>query len=58
MGTVTGFMEYSRKENPFRRVKERLSDYEDLHAAQPEGERVCQASRCMNCGVPFCQPDS
>jgi len=55
MGTVTGFMEYSRKENPFRLVKERLSDYEDLHAAQPERERVCQASRCMNCGVPFCQ---
>ena len=55
MGTATGFMEYSRKENPFRDVKERLSDYEDLHVAQPAEERFCQASRCMNCGVPFCQ---
>ncbi len=55
MGTMTGFMEYSRKENPFRDVKERLSDYEDLHTAQPVKERLCQASRCMNCGVPFCQ---
>ena len=36
MGTATGFMEYTRKENPFRDVKERLSDYEDLHVAQPE----------------------
>ena len=55
MGTTTGFMEYSRKENPFREVKERLADYRDLHVQQPEEERVCQASRCMNCGVPFCQ---
>ena len=57
MGTVTGFMDYSRKENPFREVGERLSDYGDLHLPQPEGERLCQASRCMNCGVPFCQSD-
>ena len=57
MGTATGFMEYCRKENPFRDVKERLSDYEDLHAQQPGKERICQASRCMNCGVPFCQSD-
>ena len=57
MGTATGFMEYTRKENPFRDVKERLADYEDLHAQQPGEERLCQASRCMNCGVPFCQSD-
>ena len=55
MGTATGFMEYGRKENPFRDVAERLSDYEDLHTPQPTDERLCQASRCMNCGVPFCQ---
>ena len=55
MGTATGFMDYSRKENPFRDAKERLSDYKDLHVAQPAEERLCQASRCMNCGVPFCQ---
>ncbi len=55
MGTATGFLNYSRKENPFRDAKERLSDYEDLHIAQPAEERLCQASRCMNCGVPFCQ---
>ena len=57
MGTATGFMEYARKENPFRDVKERLADYGDLHAPQPAEERLRQASRCMNCGVPFCQSD-
>ena len=55
MGTATGFLEYSRKENPFRDITERLLDYEDLHIPQGTEERVCQASRCMNCGVPFCQ---
>ena len=55
MGTATGFMEYPRKENPFREIKERLSDYGDLHIPQPEEERMRQACRCMNCGVPFCQ---
>ncbi len=57
MGKATGFMEYSRKENPFRDARERLSDYEDLHVPQGPEERACQASRCMNCGVPFCQSD-
>ena len=55
MGTATGFMEYCRKENPFRDVAERLADYRDLHISQPAEERFRQASRCMNCGVPFCQ---
>ena len=57
MGTRTGFLDYARKENPFRDAAERLRDYRDLHAAQPAEERLCQASRCMNCGVPFCQSD-
>ena len=55
MGTATGFLEYTRKANPFRDARERLSDYNDLHVAHPAEERRCQASRCMNCGVPFCQ---
>ena len=37
MGKATGFMEYSRKENPFRDARERLSDYDDLHV--PQGDR-------------------
>ena len=57
MGMPTGFLEYGRKENPFRNVRERIADYDDLHMVQPEEERRSQASRCMNCGVPFCQSD-
>ena len=57
MGKATGFMEYARAENPYRDERARLLDFDDLHTAQPAEARRCQASRCMNCGVPFCQSD-
>ena len=57
MGKATGFMECERAENPYRDVQARLLDFDDLHTAQSEEIRHCQASRCMNCGVPFCQSD-
>ena len=57
MGKATGFLEYPRAENPYREEHTRLTDFDDLHLPQPEDTRRCQASRCMNCGVPFCQSD-
>ena len=57
MGKPTGFMEISRVENPCRNEAARLRDFEDLHISQPIDARRAQASRCMNCGVPFCQSD-
>lgn len=57
MGKATGFMEYSRVENPFRPENERLRDFDDLHQPLSEEKRREQAARCMNCGVPFCQSD-
>ena len=57
MGKATGFMEYPRTENPYRDARERLLDFDFLHTAQPKDERRCQAARCMDCGVPFCQSD-
>ena len=57
MGKATGFLEYPRVENPYRTEQARLLDFDDLHIPQPEAQRRCQASRCMGCGVPFCQSD-
>ena len=57
MGKATGFLEYERMENPYRDARTRLLDFDDLHTAQPAEIRRCQAGRCMNCGVPFCQSD-
>ena len=57
MGSATGFLDCIRTENPFRDEAERLKDFEDLHTQQSAEARHAQASRCMNCGVPFCQSD-
>ena len=57
MGKPTGFMEITRMENPYRDEATRLLDFEDLHIFQSTESRHAQASRCMNCGVPFCQSD-
>ena len=57
MGSATGFLDTIRIENPWRDEAERLCDFEDLHMWQDEEARHAQASRCMNCGVPFCQSD-
>ncbi|MBR4457728.1 MAG: glutamate synthase subunit beta [Clostridia bacterium] len=57
MGKATGFLEYPRAEDPYRGECERLKDFDGLHVPQPESDRRCQAARCMNCGVPFCQSD-
>ena len=57
MGSTTGFLETERMENPFRNEEARLGDFEDLHMPNPPKVRYAQASRCMNCGVPFCQSD-
>lgn len=57
MGNTAGFLEYARCENPLRPAEERVLDYEDLHTLQGQEARRRQASRCMNCGVPFCQSD-
>ncbi len=57
MGKTTGFLDDIRAENPYRDVRARLKDFDSLHTARPADERHCQAGRCMNCGVPFCQSD-
>ncbi|MEM0939882.1 MAG: glutamate synthase subunit beta [Bacteroidota bacterium] len=54
MGKTTGFLEYTRelpaKEDPERRVE----NYEEFELYFPEEKTEKQASRCMDCGVPFC----
>ena len=52
-----GFLTFPRMENPFRDTSARLQDFGDLHIPLSQAKRQLQASRCMNCGVPFCQSD-
>jgi glutamate synthase (NADPH/NADH) small chain len=54
MGNPRGFIEVGRLEAGYRPVEERISDYREVERQLPEDARRLQASRCMDCGVPFC----
>lgn len=54
MGKSTGFIEFARTKQPSRPVTERLGDYRHVYYAYPAEELTRQASRCMDCGIPFC----
>jgi glutamate synthase (NADPH/NADH) small chain len=54
MGKPTGFLEEERQLPEKRNVQERLRDYFEVDGAVDEKVTQKQASRCMDCGVPFC----
>ncbi|MDZ5439078.1 glutamate synthase subunit beta [Enterococcus cecorum] len=54
MADPFGFLKHARKENPYRKVDERIKDWRELQIPLSVEERQEQASRCMNCGIPFC----
>ncbi|WP_423129233.1 glutamate synthase subunit beta [Gaoshiqia sp. Z1-71] len=54
MGDPRGFIKVVRKEGGYRPVKERIYDYGEVEQTLNEDDRRLQASRCMDCGVPFC----
>ncbi|ROR27405.1 glutamate synthase (NADPH/NADH) small chain [Mobilisporobacter senegalensis] len=55
MGKPTGFMEYERSSNKGISPKIRIKNFNEFHTPLSDEERKCQAARCMDCGVPFCQ---
>jgi glutamate synthase (NADPH/NADH) small chain len=54
MGDVTGFLKHGRKTPTRRPVPVRLLDWHEVYEPFPDGELRAQASRCMDCGIPFC----
>lgn len=55
MGKPTGFLEYKRKENAWVPEDQRTKNWDEFKIPLSDEERRCQAGRCMDCGVPFCQ---
>jgi len=55
MGNPTGFIKIKRKDSYSIPPKDRIKNFDEFHETLPEDERLEQASRCMDCGVPFCQ---
>jgi glutamate synthase (NADPH/NADH) small chain len=54
MGKPTGFMEVKRHDRSYAPVEERVTHYAEFLTDLPREEVVKQASRCMDCGIPFC----
>ena len=54
MGKATGFIEFHRLKQPYRPVAERLRDWREVYLPYQESDLRAQASRCMDCGIPFC----
>jgi glutamate synthase (NADPH/NADH) small chain len=54
MGDPKGFINVKRREAGYRPVEERVNDYSEVEKHLPDDARRLQASRCMDCGVPFC----
>lgn len=55
MGKVTGFLDYTRKNNPAQAPLDRIEHWKEFHPMLTEADRRQQGARCMDCGVPFCQ---
>ena len=54
MADPTGFLKIKRKEAGNRPVYERITDHGEVEQTLNTEDRMLQASRCMDCGIPFC----
>lgn len=54
MGNPKAFLTVPRKEAGYRPVSDRVRDYGEVEQTLNPEDRRLQASRCMECGVPFC----
>ncbi len=54
MGKETGFLELDRQDRTYADPKERLNHYKEFVIPHEEPALKAQASRCMNCGIPYC----
>ncbi len=54
MADPRGFIKHRRQLPQRRAVSERVKDWSDVYERLPVVEMEIQASRCMDCGIPFC----
>lgn len=54
MGNPKGFIEIRRKEGGYRPTSERIGDFGEVEQTLNLEDRIDQAARCMDCGIPFC----
>lgn len=54
MGKVTGFLEHNRKDRNYHSVKQRVKAFKEFLIPLDHKDLSIQASRCMDCGIPYC----
>jgi glutamate synthase (NADPH/NADH) small chain len=54
MGNAKAFLTINRKEAGYRPLLDRIADFGEVEQTLNSEDRMLQASRCMECGVPFC----
>ena len=54
MAKATGFIEHNRKDRQYIDVKQRLKNFKEFTKPLNATELKNQASRCMDCGIPYC----
>jgi glutamate synthase (NADPH/NADH) small chain len=54
MGNEKAFLIINRKEAGYRPLLDRIADYGEVEQTLNSEDRMLQASRCMECGIPFC----
>lgn len=54
MGKPTGFLELDRKDRGYKPVEERVKHWNEFVIPLGEEGTKAQASRCMDCGIPYC----
>ena len=54
MGKTTGFLEIERKDRGYLKPEERLKNWSEFVVPLEKEALRDQASRCMNCGIPYC----
>ena len=54
MGKPTGFLEIDRRDRVYAKPQERLKTWSEFVVPQDAAAITAQASRCMDCGIPFC----
>ena len=54
MGKVTGFLEIDRQDRKYAPASDRIRHYKEFMIPLSEDTTKDQASRCMNCGIPYC----
>ena len=58
MADIRGFMKVKRSGPARRPVEARIHDWKEFYEPIAEDALKAQGSRCMDCGVPFCQGDT